>query len=112
MYAACILLKFECDMTGVKANNGPESKDCPYFYKFGLGSAGKSSKYSPCTNRPVACTLCNGSAIWSYNMKYHYETVHKNSTLPSEFIIPDSEIKNVKKKILNVFFLSSDNFFI
>ena len=30
-------------------------------------------------------------------MKYHYETVHKNSTLPSEFIIPDSEIKNVKK---------------
>ena len=85
-------------MTGVKANNGPESKDCPYFYKFSLGSAGKSSKYSPCTNRPVACTLCNGSAIWSYNMKYHYETVHKNSTLPSEFIIPDSEIKNVKNK--------------
>ena len=84
--------------TGVKANNGPESKDCPYFYKFSLGSAGKSSKYSPCTNRPVACTLCNESAIWSYNMKYHYETVHKNSTLPSEFIIPDSEIKNVKKK--------------
>ena len=38
------------------------------------------------------------SLILSYNMKYHYETVHKNSTLPSEFIIPDSEIKNVKKK--------------
>jgi hypothetical protein len=37
-------------------------------------------------------------------MKYDYETLHKNSTLPSQFIIPESEIKNVKKNF-KCFFL-------
>ena len=78
---------------------GPKSKDCKYFYTFSLDSCAKSNKYSPCTNRPVKCELCNDLVIWSYNMAYHYEVKHPNALKP-DYIIK-SEIDAVKKLISN-----------
>ena len=35
------------------------SSDCEYRVKLSLKAAEKSTKSSPCTNRPVTCNLCN-----------------------------------------------------
>jgi len=75
--------------TGVWSN-------CPFFYDFSLKSATKSNNFSPCTNRPIACNLCKEMVIWSYNIKHHYESFHKDVLIPSEFEISDKEIKAVK----------------
>ena len=34
--------------------------------------------------------------IWSYKIKHHYESLHKDVPIPSEFEISDKEIKAVK----------------
>ena len=46
------------------------SSDCEYRVKLSLKAAEKSTKSSPCTNRPVTCSLCNVTE-WSYNMLGH-----------------------------------------
>jgi len=40
-----------------------------------LGSAAKCSVTSPCTDRPIKCTICS-QAIWSYSMVQHFKEKH------------------------------------
>jgi hypothetical protein len=40
-----------------------------------FSSAAKSTTFSPCTNHPVKCDLCQG-IYWSYNLKIHYQQNH------------------------------------
>ena len=58
---------------------GPHS-NCLYFYPFKLGPAAKSTKRSPCTNRPIKCEVCN-QVYWSYNILFHYQAIHPNKDL-------------------------------
>ena len=51
---------------GKTASEIPQST-CSYFEKFSLKSAAKSTKTSPCTNRPIECPTCK-RIFWSYNM--------------------------------------------
>jgi hypothetical protein len=39
-------------------------------------SAQKSNQYSPCTNCPVKCDVCDG-IYWSYNLECHFNENHK-----------------------------------
>ena len=48
------------------------SSNCDYKVKFSLEAAEKSTKSSPCTNRPVSCPVCN-MILWSCNMYDHYK---------------------------------------
>jgi len=41
----------------------PQS-DCKYFVKFSMKAVEKTSKYSPCSNRPVRCEICQ-HIYWS-----------------------------------------------
>ena len=73
------------------------SSNCEYKVKFSLKAAEKSSKSSPCTNRPVNCHLCK-VVKWSYNMLGHMRKEH--SDYPAvECAIPQEEENNVKDKI-------------
>ncbi len=65
--------KIELQVTSGKGINktlGLKS-DCKFYVKFSLKSAEKCTKNSPCTNRPVKCSICD-QVYWSYNMKSHY----------------------------------------
>ena len=53
--------------------------DCKYYIKFSLGAAKKSTTYSPCTNRPVHCTICK-CVVWSYNIAEHFKISHPTAT--------------------------------
>jgi len=68
----------------------PKSNDCPYDVKFNLYCASRSSRFSPCTNRPIECSLCK-LVVWSYCMKAHYESDHSNHQ-PDEYISNKEEI--------------------
>ena len=75
---------------GQYANYGPDSK-CVYFKEFNFG---KSTKNTPCTNRPVICPACEeltkntqkkkhidpshyaNIVYWSYNLEAHYDFSH------------------------------------
>ena len=54
--------------------------NCTYISKFSLKAAEKTTKSSPCTNRPVSCPVCN-TVVWSYMMGPHYSHVHPEKTL-------------------------------
>ncbi len=59
---------------------------CSNFPKnFSIHIAKKSSKYSPCTNHPVRCEVCN-KCFWSYNMETHYKAEHVHLTIQNMFI--------------------------
>jgi hypothetical protein len=79
---------------------GPSS-DCKYFYQFSLGAAMKSSKYSPCTNRPVECSIClskkKNFICWSYNLVVHYKDQHPSTEPPSIDNDEITRVKNFKK---------------
>ena len=73
----------KCDIKIVKgsgkgqtASEVPKSA-CDYFEKFSIVAAGKGSKRSPCTNRPVECHICK-RMFWSYNMYHHFESSHSD----------------------------------
>ena len=51
---------------GKTASEIPQST-CSYFEKSSLKSAAKSTKTSPCTNRPIECATCK-RIFWSYNI--------------------------------------------
>ena len=73
------------------------SSNCEYKDKFSLKAAEKSSKSSPCTNRPLNCRLCK-VVKWSYSMLGHMRKEH--SDYPAdECAIPQEEENNVKDKI-------------
>ena len=65
-----------CGVVGTKANPKPKHQ-CKLVgdVKYTLGSAGKSSLATPCTNRPIKCTVCS-MTVWSYSMAQHFETKH------------------------------------
>jgi len=58
--------------------------------KYSIKAAAKSSKPSPCTNRPMKCPSCpskrGASAVvhWKLNMKRHFERVHPGAAIPAE----------------------------
>ena len=56
------------------------SSDFSYCKAFSLKSASKMSKNSPCTNRPIECTICTrkNKVNWSYDILIHYKTSHSN----------------------------------
>ena len=55
--------------------------DCKYNFAFSLKAASKISKTSPCTNRPIECSICK-RVYWSYNMMCHYKISHPNIDYP------------------------------
>ena len=61
---------------GKTASEIPQST-CSYFEKFSLKSAAKSTKTSPCTNRPIECATCK-RIFWSYNMHKYSESNHSD----------------------------------
>ena len=60
--------------SGVHKTFAPHS-NCTFFYKFNLKSAEKVSARTPCTNRPVSCSICS-ETYWSCNLKQHYLEKH------------------------------------
>ncbi|KAJ7818283.1 hypothetical protein B0H13DRAFT_1462321, partial [Mycena leptocephala] len=69
----------------------PES-NCPYFRKFSLASAEKTTTSGPSTNRPLRCEICHGSQpertqirrhehVWSYNLPAHIESSHPDTDI-------------------------------
>jgi len=49
---------------------------CPNFSVKNLSiHIAKKTKFSPCTNHPVRCEICN-KCFWSYNMETHYKAEH------------------------------------
>jgi len=49
--------------------------------KYSIGSAAKSSKATPCTNRPLLCPQCPakpGVAHWKLNMPSHWQNAHSS----------------------------------
>jgi hypothetical protein len=67
---------------------------CTYFTKFNLKSISKTSKNSPCTNRPVKCDVSECTEIiWSYAMKLHFEKMHPLVEFPTDFVISEQEFK-------------------
>ena len=72
------------------------SSNCDYKVKFSLKSAEKFTKSSPCTNRPVICSLCKTKTVnWSYNMYLHMKEKHGDYS-PDEWKISEEEVKAVK----------------
>ena len=72
----------------------PDS-NCKIFKKFSLASAKTSTSSSPCTNRPVVCSICK-VVYWSYSLNKHYEQKHSGSTFPET--ISDEEVNVMQKK--------------
>merc|ERR1711957_273015 len=48
---------------------------------YSLGSAAKCTVASPCTNRPIKCTICN-KVVWSYSMADHFKDKHSRVQMP------------------------------
>ncbi|KAJ7848204.1 hypothetical protein B0H13DRAFT_2361998 [Mycena leptocephala] len=91
----------------------PES-NCPYFRKFSLASAEKTTTSGPSTNRPLRCEICHGSqpertqirrhehVFWSYNLPAHIESSHPDTDISADFAasfaVTDEELINLKLK--------------
>lgn len=58
--------------------------------KFYVKSAEKFTRTTPCSNRPVACQLCD-EIYWSYNMQTHYSEAHPHSGPVSINIVPTEQ---------------------
>ena len=69
--------------------------NCTHFSKFSLKAAEKSTKSSPCTNRPISCTVCH-VVVWSYSLSGHYKQVHQEVVPP--VMVPDEEKNLVLSK--------------
>jgi hypothetical protein len=67
---------------GTGKSSNPESS-CPNFFKFNYKSAEKSTLTSPCTNRPVICSLFSfcKKHVWTYNLVWHYRENHPTETM-------------------------------
>jgi hypothetical protein len=90
------------DTWSVKSN-------CKYFYDFSLKAAAKSSKNTPCTNRPVKCEICPAplNIVWTYDLRPHYTNLHSLVTVQNDGIISSVEINATLaflKKRQNFFF--------
>ncbi|KAJ7440978.1 hypothetical protein FB451DRAFT_1058496, partial [Mycena latifolia] len=93
----------------------PESA-CPFFRKFSLQAAEKTTPSGPSTNRPIRCILCHTSqpqpgrhpirrrehVFWLYNLPAHIKLAHPNAMVPAEFsrsyMITEDELVHFKLK--------------
>ena len=66
-----------------------------FGYPFSLGSALKSSKRTPCTNRPIRCKICK-CVFWSYSILIHYAFQHSHLTCEEICFPTQEEISAVK----------------
>jgi len=81
---------------GKQATEGiPDSCVCSFGYPFSLGSALKSSKRTPCTNRPIRCKICK-CVFWSYNILIHYALQHSHLTCEEKCFPTQEEILAIK----------------
>ena len=64
-----------------------------------FSSAAKSTTFSPCTNHPVKCDLCQG-IYWSYNLKIHYQQNHPSICFPDDKVISNKELSALKKLVI------------
>ena len=86
-------ISLETNCAGKNAPKCPVS-NCKFAEKFSLKAAEKSTKNSPCTNRPVICGICK-LIVWSYNIKIHFERIHIGYEVPD--MISEEEIIRMKK---------------
>ncbi len=77
----------------------PTSYDCKYFVNFNIKSAQKSNQYSPCTNCPVKCDVCDG-IYWSYNMECHFNENHNVFLLSDKYLVSEKEQIDVKNLVI------------
>ena len=89
--------------------------DCPYFQKFSLVAAGKSTTSGPSTNRPLRCDICHERQVanrhkysdehvfWSYNMEAHIEKKHPgviiSDTFQTSYLVTAEEMKNLQIEV-------------
>ena len=76
---------------------------CPNLYAMKIGTASKSTKYSPCTNIPLQCPLCpaDSPAVWKYNLEKHIMARHPTShleTLQHHYAISSLERDELKRR--------------
>ena len=66
-----------CGVIGTKGHPKPQHQ-CKLLgdVSYSLGSAAKCSLATPCTNRPIKCTVCS-MTVWSYSMEHHFELKHR-----------------------------------
>ncbi|KAG8701486.1 hypothetical protein FRC09_005338 [Ceratobasidium sp. 395] len=75
--------------------------DCPFADKFSYKPAQKSTRTSPCTNRPILCEYAGCpkfTYVWSYNMRQHIRARHEeeeyNHVVSSGlFQVPSNEVE-------------------
>ncbi|TFY75125.1 hypothetical protein EWM64_g8887, partial [Hericium alpestre] len=72
------------------------NSDCPYFIKFSLLAAEKTTTSGLATNCPLQCDICLSQELqgryrlakhvyWSYNLPAHVETKHPSASIPEGF---------------------------
>ncbi|KAJ7898149.1 hypothetical protein B0H13DRAFT_2337610 [Mycena leptocephala] len=104
---------YNLDLSKTTRSYIPES-NCPYFRKFSLASAEKTTTSGPSTNRPLRCEICHGSqpertqirrhehVFWSYNLPAHIESSHPDTDISADFAasfaVTDEELINLKLK--------------
>ncbi len=71
---------------------------CQQLVKFSYTAASQPSASNPCRNVPVHCPCCpkGSSAIWKYNMAFHYSRKHSPSVPPTEFDISSFESEGLR----------------
>ena len=82
-------------MQGKSATQAPKS-NCTYASKFSLKPGEKSTSSTPCTNRPIVCTICN-TVVWSYMMTSHYSQVNDGVKCPLSMTVEERELVLGKK---------------
>ena len=72
--------KHGLDQTGVKINL--RDSVCPRLSSFTYKTPPESKPNSPCSNVPIYCPVCPdcAPAVWKYNMQYHMQTMHPETT--------------------------------
>jgi len=64
-----------------------------------FSSAAKSTPFSPCTNHPIKCDLCQGIHC-SYNLKIHYQQNHPSICFSDDKVISNKELSALKKLVI------------
>ena len=52
--------------------------------EYDLGPAAKVSTTTPCTNRPIMCSVCSDVTVWTYSLAKHFETLHPGIAMPPD----------------------------
>jgi hypothetical protein len=89
-------------ITGTGSNLKLET-DCRAAPRFSLAAARKVSKPQPCTNLPVACAhpTCR-LFVWKYNITAHWESKHKEETMPLKMKTAAAVTEKEKKWVMKL----------